>query len=252
MGSLVIALRAGRDVDDGERRSLADRVTRWWTQEAARRLPTSAVTVLAADHDQRPIRGGDDPAVAPLVDVVVVAVGVIDPTGPTTDGEQRSWATAIGDAGAWGASQVGAWHGRAFVRIGDLVGGPLGSPADGVEQVSLMARSPSIDHAAFVEHWTERHTPLARRHHVGLSRYVQHVVDGSVELSGLTGVPLPTWPDHEVDGVAELQFATEADFAERFFDSDEGAAAIMADVDRFLDLSRTRGALVTPTVVAAG
>lgn len=81
---------------------------------------------------------------------------------------------------------------------------------------------------------------------------MQHVVDGLVDLGDLPGLPLPAWPDHEVDGVAELQFATEADFAERFFDSDEGAAAIMADVDRFLDLSRTRGALVTPTVVAAG
>lgn len=75
---------------------------------------------------------------------------------------------------------------------------------------------------------------------------MQHVVDGLVDLGDLPGLPLPAWPDHEVDGVAELQFATEADFAERFFDSDEGAAAIMADVDRFLDLSRTRGALVTP------
>ncbi len=262
MGSLVVALRAGRDVDASGRRALAEHVTTWWSRQAARRLPTSAVTVLAADHDQRPIRGGDDPAVAPLVDVVVIAVGVIDPTGPTTDGERRSWATAIADADAWGASQVGAWHGRAFVRIGDLVGGPLGSPAAGVEQVSLMARAPALDHDAFVEHWTERHTPLARRHHVGLSRYVQHVVDGRVELGegsggrgsggGAAGGPSAAWPDHDVDGVAELQFATEADFAERFFDSDEGAAAIMADVDRFLDLTRTRGALMTPTVVAAG
>ncbi len=248
MASLVLALRADREATADDRRSLHDRVIGWWTREAARRLPTCAVTVLAADHDQRPIRGGDDPAVAPLVDVVVLAVDVVRPTEGTDEHQPVTWARAVRDADAWGAAQAGAWHGRAFVRVGDLVGGPLGSPADGVEQVSLMVRAAGLDHDAFVEHWTERHTPLARRHHVGLSRYVQHVLDGPVALD----VDVGPWPQADVDGVAELQFATEADFTERFFDSPAGADAIMADVARFLDLSRTRGALTTPTVVAAG
>ena len=37
-----------------------------------------------------------------------------------------------------------------------------------------------------------------------------------------------------IDGVAELHFRTRADFENKFFDSDEGRAVILADVKRFM------------------
>jgi len=37
-----------------------------------------------------------------------------------------------------------------------------------------------------------------------------------------------------IDGVAELHFRSRADFEDKFFDSDEGRAVILADVKRFM------------------
>ena len=104
-----------------------------------------------------------------------------------------------------------------------------------VAMVSLMRRNPSMDHAEFSRHWTERHAPLARRRHVGLADYRQYVVDETL-----------TAETPEIDGIAVLGFATRADFDDRFFDSDAGRAEIMDDVARFMDRPGRETTLVGP------
>ena len=101
--------------------------------------------------------------------------------------------------------------------------------------VSLMRRNPAMSHAEFATHLTGCHAPLALRRHVGLHDYHQYVV---------TEALTPTAP--EIDGIAVLGFITRADFDERFFDSDEGRAEIMADVARFMDRPGRDTTLVGP------
>jgi uncharacterized protein (TIGR02118 family) len=100
---------------------------------------------------------------------------------------------------------------------------PDGTEAPGVKLVSFMRRADALNHEQFVRHWTERHTPLALEHHVGLWNYAQHVVRRAYTPGG-----------RDVDGIAELHFATRADFEDRFFDSDAGRRVIMDDVARFM------------------
>ena len=102
--------------------------------------------------------------------------------------------------------------------------------------VSLMRRRPGSTVHDFVTHWTERHTPLALRRHVGLADYHQFVVRETLT---------PRTP--AVDGIAQLGFRTRADFETRFFDSDEGRAEIMADVARFMDRPGPETTLVGPS-----
>jgi uncharacterized protein (TIGR02118 family) len=101
--------------------------------------------------------------------------------------------------------------------------GPDGAAAPGVKMVSFMRRADSMSHEQFVRHWTENHTPLARRHHIGLWNYTQNVVRRTLTPGG-----------DAIDGVAELHFRTRDDFEDKFFDSDEGRAVILADVKRFM------------------
>lgn len=113
-------------------------------------------------------------------------------------------------------------------------------PKDGTEScavamVSLMRRNPSMDHAAFRRHWTERHAPLALRRHIGLHDYRQYVVEETLT----TDTP-------EIDGIAVLGFVSRADFDDRFFDSDAGRAEIMEDVARFMDRPGRETTLVGP------
>jgi uncharacterized protein (TIGR02118 family) len=98
-----------------------------------------------------------------------------------------------------------------------------GEPAPGVKMVSFMRRAASLSHEQFVRHWTENHTPLAKRHHVGLWNYTQNVVRRALTPGG-----------DAIDGIAELHFRTRADFENKFFDSDEGRSVILADVKRFM------------------
>ena len=100
---------------------------------------------------------------------------------------------------------------------------PDGSEAPGVKLVSFMRRAEGLNHEQFVRHWTENHGPLARRHHIGLWNYTQNVVRRALTPGG-----------EAIDGVAELHFRTRADFENKFFDSDEGRAVILADVKRFM------------------
>lgn len=114
----------------------------------------------------------------------------------------------------------------------------LAGPAE-VTRLVFVRRSSSLSHDEFVEHWTTVHTPLARAHHPGLGRYVQHVI---------TEALTPDAP--AFDGVAELGFATRADLQDRMYDSDEGRAAVSADVRTFLDL--TAGRRLTGSDVLVG
>ena len=54
-----------------------------------------------------------------------------------------------------------------------------------------------LTHEQFARHWTENHTPLALRHHVGLWNYTQNVVRRAFTPGG-----------NPIDGVAELHFRT--------------------------------------------
>ena len=110
---------------------------------------------------------------------------------------------------------------------------PDGEFAPGVKMVSFMERAEGLTHEQFARHWTERHTPLAVRHHVGLWNYTQSVVRRAYTPGG-----------NAIDGIAELHFRSREDFADRFFDSDEGRAVIMADVKRFMTRPRPETALM--------
>jgi uncharacterized protein (TIGR02118 family) len=110
---------------------------------------------------------------------------------------------------------------------------PDGSFAPGVKMVSFMRRAAGLTHEEFVRHWTERHTPLARRHHPGLWNYTQHAVRRAFTPGGAG-----------IDGIAELHFRTRQSFEQEFFDSDEGRAVIMADVARFMSRPGGEAALM--------
>jgi hypothetical protein len=100
---------------------------------------------------------------------------------------------------------------------------PDGEYAPGVKMVSFMRRAEALTHEQFVRHWTDHHTRLARRHHVGLWNYTQNVVRRAYTPGGAA-----------IDGIAELHFRTRLSFETEFFDSDAGRAAIMADVKEFM------------------
>jgi uncharacterized protein (TIGR02118 family) len=108
-----------------------------------------------------------------------------------------------------------------------------GEYAPGVKMVSFMQRADALTHEQFSQHWTENHTPLALRHHVGLWNYTQNIVRRSFTPGG-----------NLIDGIAELHFRTQDDFVYRFFDSDDGRAAILADVGKFMSRPRPETALM--------
>ena len=118
---------------------------------------------------------------------------------------------------------------------------PDGTEAPGVKLVSFMRRAEELNHEQFVRHWTERHTPLALEHHVGLWNYTQHVVRRAYTPGG-----------RDIDGIAELHFATRDDFDARFFDSDAGRQAIMDDVARFMSRPGAGSGLMTELPIKTG
>jgi uncharacterized protein (TIGR02118 family) len=94
----------------------------------------------------------------------------------------------------------------------------------GITRFSFLHRAAGIDHDEFARHWTEVHAPLARRHHPALRRYVQNIVIQ------------PTGDADPIDGIVELGFASVDDLEQRMYDSDEGRAAVAADVRTFIDV----------------
>jgi uncharacterized protein (TIGR02118 family) len=105
-----------------------------------------------------------------------------------------------------------------------------------VTRISFMRRRPGLTRRQFADHWTNVHTPLARRHHPALRRYVQNVV-----VAPLT----PEAP--EVDGIAELGFRSIDEMNSRMYDSPEGTEIIRADVRRFIDTGAGWRVLTRPS-----
>jgi uncharacterized protein (TIGR02118 family) len=174
--------------------------------------------------------GPDPAAIARLGGTVMVRVALAD-QGPYAGGGGFGCLVIgsgrPGDPAAWG-TRVWAWSTDVRTILASSTG-----PA--VTMVALTRRRPDLTRAEFAAHWTDRHAPLALRHHVGLADYRQHVV-----VDALT-------PGAEVvDGIALLGFASHADFATRFYDSEAGKRAIRDDVRHFLGPPGGETTLVGP------
>jgi uncharacterized protein (TIGR02118 family) len=124
-------------------------------------------------------------------------------------------------------ARVDAYRVDERVQIDYERGWPDGQVSPGVHRLVFLRRAPTLTRAQMAAHWSDRHTPLVRRHHPGFWQYVQNVVVEPVTADA-----------PEVDGVAEMHFRSAADLRERFYDSDEGRAIIAADVELFLDRGR--------------
>lgn len=99
---------------------------------------------------------------------------------------------------------------------------PVGERSPGVKSFFLALRHPDMTHDEMARYWGEQHAPLALKIHVGMWRYTRNVVSRPLTPDA------PNW-----DGMAILHFRTAQDLRERFYDSDEGRAAIAADVAKF-------------------
>jgi uncharacterized protein (TIGR02118 family) len=98
---------------------------------------------------------------------------------------------------------------------------PVGERSPGVKSIYLARRRLDMTQADYAAYWGGTHAPLALKVHVGMWRYARNVV-----IEGAPG------SDHW-DGFAVLHFRTAQDLRERFYDSEEGRAAIAADVAEF-------------------
>ena len=104
------------------------------------------------------------------------------------------------------------------VQVDDLRQPRLGERSPGIKVIYLVRRNELLNDREARVRWKD-HATLAKMHHAGISRYVQNGV-----IKALT-------PDAPVaHGIAELHFPTRDDLEERFYDSDQGRAAIEADV----------------------
>ena len=97
----------------------------------------------------------------------------------------------------------------------------LGTRSPGVKLICPVKGRPDMSHEQFVEHWLQRHVPLALQHHP-LIAYVTNVVDQRLSDSG-----------EDWDGIAELHFPSAAVRAQ-FYDSSEGERIIRADIAHFI------------------
>jgi len=194
---------------------LAARITGEWASEALSGETLESCTVSTADADQGPYtREPDANGLAPNCDALI-SLGLTR-AHDLDDLPARDLLHTL-------ARRIEVW--RVDVRrptTWDRTW-PDGEYAPGIKMVSFMQRADGLSHEQFTRHWTERHTPLALRHHVGLWNYTQNVVRRAYTPGG-----------GSIDGIAELHFQTRSDFATRFFDSDAGRAVIVEDVGRFM------------------
>jgi uncharacterized protein (TIGR02118 family) len=134
------------------------------------------------------------------------------------DGERivrRDVAGFMGEAHAYATTE----HVQKDVTAPD----PLGTRSAGLKLICPIRRLPALTHEQFVEHWLERHVPLAREHHPGLTKYVTNVVDRRLSDGG-----------EQWDGFAELHFAGERDATEGLFPTPEAERIIREDIARFI------------------
>jgi len=196
-----------------------------WAAQALGRATVESCTVSLAETDQGPYaREPDAQGLVPNCDVLV-SLGLTR-AHDLDDVPARDMLHAL-------ARRVEVWRVDLRQPIGWDRTWPDGEYAPGIKMVSFMQRADGLTHEQFARHWTEQHTPLARRHHVGLWNYTQNVVRRSYTPGG-----------NAIDGVAELHFRTREDFRDRFFDSDDGRSAILADVGRFMAAPRPETALM--------
>jgi uncharacterized protein (TIGR02118 family) len=205
--------------------SVAAGVVDAWAPEALARTTVESCTVSVADPDQGPYTHEPDAqGLVPNCDVLV-SLGLTR-AHDLDDVPARDTLHAL-------ARRVEVWRVDPRQPITWERTWPDGEYAPGVKMVSFMARADGLTHEQFARHWIERHTPLAVRHHVGLWHYTQNVVRRSYTPGG-----------NAIDGIAELHFRTREDFRDRFFDSDDGRSAIVADVGRFMSRPRPETALM--------
>lgn len=208
--------------------ALAARVFDTWAPEALAAEPVRSCTVNLADADQGPYtREPDSQGLVPNCDALI-ALGLVR-AHDIDDVPARDALHAV-------ARRVDVWRVDPHPVITAARVTPDGEPAPGVKMVSFMRRAEGLTHEQFARHWTENHGPLAQRHHVGLWNYTQNVVRRALTPGG-----------DPVDGVAELHFRTRDDFENRFFDSDDGRAVILADVKRFMMPPSAETALMRET-----
>jgi len=112
---------------------------------------------------------------------------------------------------------------------------PVGTRSPRVKMVCPIRRRAGMSREDFVDHWLNRHGPLALRHHPGLVRYVANVVDASLSPDAL-----------QLDGIGELYFARPEALRDEMFDSPAGEAIIRRDIESFI--GHSCGYLVTEYV----
>ncbi len=130
---------------------------------------------------------------------------------------------------------LGAYATTEHVHKDECAPAPLGTRSPRVKMICPIRRRAGMSHEEFVDHWLNRHRPLALRHHPGLIRYVANVVDGV--LSAETG---------ELDGIGELYFSRPESLRDDLFDSPAGEEIIRGDMERFI--GHTSGYLATEYV----
>ena len=195
--------------------ALASQIVDTWAPEALAAEPVVSCTVNLAENDQGLYaREPDAQGLVPNCDALI-ALGLTR-AHDIDDVPARDALHAV-------ARRVEIWRVDPHRVIAAERAGPDGEASPGVKMVSFMRRAEAMSHEQFVRHWTENHGPLAQRHHIGLWNYTQNVVRRALTPGG-----------DAIDGVAELHFRTRADFENKFFDSDEGRAVILADVKRFM------------------
>ena len=159
-----------------------------------------------------------------LVDIPAEEAGLRPGGEPTFDGVLEVWSDSEspvcppdGLVGACHTYSVEEKVEKPYARTW-----PDDERSPGVKSFFLALRHPSMTHEEMARYWGEQHAPLALRIHVGMWRYTRNVVTRPLTEGA------PDW-----DGMAILHFRTAQDLRERFYDSDEGRAAIAADVAKF-------------------
>ncbi|MEO8541830.1 MAG: EthD domain-containing protein [bacterium] len=163
-----------------------------------------------------------------LVDIPAEEAGLRPGGEPTFDVVAELWTETSADPVAL-LSGPGAPAGQCNVyAVDEKVERPYdrdwpdGERSPGVKSFFLALRHPQMTHEQFADYWGGQHAPLALKIHIGMWRYTRNVVSKALTADA------PDW-----DGMAILHFRSAFDLRERFYDSEEGRAAIAADVAKF-------------------
>jgi hypothetical protein len=149
-------------------------------------------------------------------------------------GDTRRLVEACSAVADLGLATIASRHLRRHRRVWEL-----GQPTPGLGTVFFCHKRADLTVEEFHRRWTTSHGPLALRHHMGMWDYDQVSI-----LEVHHGELL-----EPVAGIAVVQWPSRADLADRFFDGDDGAAAIRADAQSFTDLDATANHLMTETVL---